>query len=125
MRMTAGQTRYKTFYTKKRELKVAENHDVDVHAPIELEFDTPPMTPQGQQRFNEMFSILRYLEFWRTFNQAHVIIPGVLRKHQNEQILKSVEARCRSIEEIETEEKALKEMMGARQNDQTTYQSSN
>jgi hypothetical protein len=49
----------------------------------------------------------------------------VLRLHERKQILMSIEARCRSIEEIETEEKALKEMMGARQNDQTTYQSSN
>jgi hypothetical protein len=123
--MSAGQTRYKTFYTKKRELKVTEDHSVDVHAPIELEFDRPPVMLQQQQRFNEMFSILRYLEFWRTFNQAHVIIPGVLRIHQNKQILKSIEARCRSIEEIETEEKALKEMMEARQNDQTINRSSN
>jgi hypothetical protein len=123
--MSAGQTRYKTFYTKKRELKVAEDHSVDSKAPIELEFDRPPVTPQQQQRFNEVFAILRYLEFWRTFNQAHVIIPGVLRKHQNKQILMSIEARCRSIEEIDAEEQALKEMMEARQNDQNINRSNN
>ena len=108
--MSAGQTRYKTFYTKKRELKVAEDHSVDAKAPIELEFDRPPVTYQDQQRFNEMFSILRYLEYWRTYNQAHVIVPGVLRIHQNKQILKSIEARCRSIEDIEATEAAAKEM---------------
>lgn len=111
MRMSAGQTRYKTFYTKKRELKVAENHDVDVHAPIELEFDTPPVMLQQKQRFAEMFSILRYLEFWRTYNQAHVIIPGVLRKHTQKQILMSVEARCRSVEEIDAEKEMHKQML--------------
>jgi hypothetical protein len=109
--MSAGQTRYKTFYTKKRELKVAENHDVDVHAPIELEFDTPPVMLQQKQRFAEMFSILRYLEFWRTYNQAHVIIPGVLRKHTQKQILMSVEARCRSVEEIDAEKEMHKQML--------------
>ena len=111
MRMSAGQTRYKTFYTKKRELKVTEDHSVDVPAPIELEFDRPPVMLQQQQRFNEMFSILRYLEFWRTFNQAHVIIPGVLRIHQNKQILMSVEARCRSVEEIDAEKEMHKQML--------------
>jgi hypothetical protein len=112
MWMSAAQPRTKVYYTKKRELKVTEDHSIDPLAPIELEFERQPVLYQEQQRFGEMFGILKYLEFWRSWNQSYRVIPGNLRNQQKRTILKSIEARCRSIEEINAEEQLRKELEG-------------
>jgi hypothetical protein len=121
MWMRAGQLRYKTYYNKKRELKVVEDHSVDAKWPIELEFDRPPMTMQEGQRFNEVLSILQYLEWFRIWNSTHLVVPGELRRHQQKQILQSVEGQSRSIEEIEESERAMEYMRKHMQEGEKTH----